>query len=332
MKTPRQNSAGFTLVELLVVIAIIGVLIALLLPAVQAARESSRRSSCLNNLHNLGVALHNFHDAKKQLPSSLRPASGVRISWETYLLPYFENQTMYDRIDFTQTWSSKTITPPKTVSNFDLVKIRMNVFECPSSPEPERLDGDPQNPSGAPWAADTAAPTDYSTITNVETRLVTAKLVDIDGPGIMPKNSTPTFKDVTDGLSKTILLAESAGRPFVYRNGKKIGALPGNRVNGGGWCRPASDFGLDGSSSDGATFPGPCAINCTNGEDVGSLPFPLPAPYGTNGTGETYSFHSGGANVAFGDASVKFVNDQIDIRDFAKLVTRAGGELVNSSY
>lgn len=93
--------------------------------------------------------------------------------------------------------------------------------------------------------------------------------------------------------------------------------------------RPASDFFLKGSSLDGSVFPGPCAINATNGEDIGSQPFPYPAPYGSEGTGETYSFHPGGANVVFGDASARFLQEKISIRVFAALVTRDRAEILS---
>lgn len=76
-------------------------------------------------------------------------------------------------------------------------------------------------------------------------------------------------------------------------------------------------------------MPGPCAINCTNGEDIGSQTFPYPAPYGSEGTGETYAFHPGGANVVLGDASTRFLHEKISIRVFAALVTRAGAEVVS---
>jgi prepilin-type processing-associated H-X9-DG protein len=147
----------------------------------------------------------------------------------------------------------------------------------------------------------------------------------------MPKNAKPKFAEIRDGLSNTILIAESAGRPAVWRRGLKIDDVTKVRVNGGGWCRPASDYALDGSSADGTTFPGPCAINCTNGEDIGSEKFPYPAPYGSNGTGETYAFHSGGANVLFADGSVHFLQEKIDIRVFARMVTRDKAELISAA-
>src|SRR5215204_4997663 len=113
----RRMSQGtrraFTLVELLVVIAIIGVLVALLMPAVQAAREASRRSQCQNNLKQLGIAIHNFHDVKKQLPSSTRPvaSSTVRIGSLVFLLPFIERQDLWDLYDQTVNWSDAKNVP-----------------------------------------------------------------------------------------------------------------------------------------------------------------------------------------------------------------------------
>jgi prepilin-type N-terminal cleavage/methylation domain-containing protein len=310
--------SGFTLVELLVVIAIIGILVALLLPAVQAAREAARRTSCTNNLKQLGLAAHNFHDTYKRLPSSVRPAgltSAPRIAGLTFLLPFVEKQNMYDRYDQSQNWHAPVNRP--------IVSQTVETFLCPSSPQPQRLDGLPE---ASPWTADVNACTDYSPTIGVDQRLLTAGLVDRAGDGILVKNGTPRLADVTDGLSNTILYAESAGRPYLYRTGrKKIGDIPAQRVNGGGWARPASDFSVDGASADGVTLPGPCAVNCTNGEDFGSSAFPHPY-YGSEGSGETYAFHPGGAMVALGDGSVRFIASTITVREYARLVTRSGGE------
>ncbi|HEU0069560.1 MAG TPA: DUF1559 domain-containing protein [Nitrospiraceae bacterium] len=314
--------AGFTLVELLVVIAIIGVLVSLLLPAVQAAREASRRSSCQNNLKQIGLAAHNFHDTYKKLPSSVRPAGPTplpRIAGLTFLLPFIEQQNVYDQYDQTVNWSH--------ANNLPLTSQQIQTYLCPSGTEPKRLDGDPQQ---SPWTPIVAA-TDYSPTIGVDQRLKTMNLVDDAGIGVLPKNGEPRFADVLDGLSNTIIYAESAGRPYVYRKGyKRIGnSLLTNRVNAGGWSRPASDFSVDGSSIDGATLPGSCPINCTNGEDIASQSFPYPY-YGSEGTAEAYGFHPGGAQFAFADGSVRFIAQTIDIRDFARLVTRASNEVVQA--
>lgn len=311
----RVHVRGFTLVELLVVIAIIGVLVALLLPAVQAAREAARRSQCTNNLKQLGLAAHNFHDTYSALPSSIRPGgltTSPRIAGLTFLLPFIEQQTMFDRYDQTVNWSH--------ANNLPITRLPVKSFQCPSTPEPQRLDGDPQL---ATWTQIVAV-TDYSPTIGVDQRLQTLGLVDLAGDGILTKNGAPRMADVLDGLSNTIMYAESAGRPAIYRRRLKFGSLPATRVNAGGWSRPASDFSVDGSSQDGATFPGPCPLNCTNGEFVGTA-FPHPY-YGTEGTAEAYSMHPGGAMFGLGDGSVRFISQTISMREFARLVTRSGGE------
>jgi prepilin-type processing-associated H-X9-DG protein len=135
-----------------------------------------------------------------------------------------------------------------------------------------------------------------------------------------------TLSQVTDGLTNTIAYAESAGRPYRYIKKRRLNDdLTVARVNAGGWCRPASDFTVDGVTFDGLTYPGTCGINCTNGDD-GTGTFPL-AYYGSEGTSEIFSFHAGGANVVFGDGSVRLLSDQIDIFTLARLVTRDRNEV-----
>jgi prepilin-type N-terminal cleavage/methylation domain-containing protein/prepilin-type processing-associated H-X9-DG protein len=327
---------AFTLVELLVVIAIIGILVALLLPAIQAARGAAWRASCQNNIRQLGLAVHNFSDTKQVLPSSNRPpgiTNAPRIASQTLLLPYFEEAALYTQYDQTKNWSDSTTNSAGT-TNKAVVNRRIGILQCPSTPNPERLDADPQL---SPWTNDVGATTDYSPTIYVDQRLKTAGLVDEAATGVPPTvgsdpglgmlgyNIVSRLKDVTDGTSNTIMYAECAGRPYLYRKGQQVGDLPDRRVNGGGWCRPASDISIDGMSGDGTTDVGTCAMNCANGVEMGST-FPHPY-YVSVGTGEPYSFHPGGANFSMGDGSVRWINQDIDIREFAKLVTRRGNEL-----
>jgi len=288
---------------------------------VQAAREAARRMSCSNNLKQLGLAAHNFHDTNGKLPSSIRPAGLTtlpRVAGLTLSLPFIEQQNIYDKYDQTKNWFDP--------ANLPVTSVGIPPYSCPSTPDAKRLDGIPE---ASPWVGNLVRTTDYSPTIGVDARLLSAGLVDLAGDGALPKNGEPRFSDITDGLSNTMLYGESAGRPFVYRRGRKIGNLPSPRVNAGGWSRPASDFSIDGSSFDGATLPGPCAINCTNGQDVGTA-FPHPY-YGTEGTAEAYGFHPGGANFALGDGSVRFISQNIGIRDFVRLVTRAGGEVTGGN-
>jgi type II secretory pathway pseudopilin PulG len=326
------------LVELLVVIAIIGILVGLLLPAVQAAREAARRMSCSNNIRQIELGFQNHHSAVKYFPANIRPdaVSTVRVRWATYLLPYIEQETLYRRIDLKKNWSS--VVPNADGSlNYDLFGTKIPIFECPSNPEAGRVaDGSPP-PDTPVWQA-RVANGDYSGYYGVSPQLATLGLVDPSSArndnGALSKTALLKFASFTDGASNTIRLVESAGRPHVYRLGRKvIDVAAGNpiRINGGGWCRPASELNvLLGTSADGATYPGPSFINVTNGITLSST-YPDPF-FGVDGTGQAYSFHTGGIMSAFVDGSARYVNANINIRVFAQLISRNGGEVVQEGF
>lgn len=315
----ERRRLGFTLIELLVVIAIIAVLVGLLLPAVQKARAAADRIKCENNLHQIGLALHNYHDTYKFLPSNVRPSttSTVRVRWVTYLLPYFEQDNLRKSYDVTKNWSDP--------ANLPVVSQRLKIFECPAVPDPSRRDGIPEDIGTSRWTG-LVATGDYASIYRVDARLVSLGLADNATEGAVSKTAPLNFADLRDGLSNTLHVTESAGRPNLWRAGKQIGAAPNPLVNGGGWCRPASEIpALVGSSADGTVLPGPVGINATNGEDLGGT-YPHPY-YGVDGTGQIYGFHAGGVNALFADGSVRFLEQSINIRVLARLVTRSGGEI-----
>jgi prepilin-type N-terminal cleavage/methylation domain-containing protein/prepilin-type processing-associated H-X9-DG protein len=179
---------------------------------------------------------------------------------------------------------------------------------------------------------------------NPRARSLTASPSDDGNNGVMPGDgfltkdytgrSKSTPQQCTDGLSKTIALAESAGRPFHFVRGRQTkGTSPtaaDARVNGGGWCRPASDYSFGGTTADGLTVGdgATVAVNVSNGQLVSTAPFNA-VPFGTEGTSNPYSFHPGVVNVVYGDGSVKSISDAISIQVFAALVTRAGAEGLN---
>jgi prepilin-type N-terminal cleavage/methylation domain-containing protein len=274
----------------------------------------------------------------------------------------------YDYDSAGANWSSATVRAGsgKTVPNAVLVMTPMAVVQCPSDPEGSAgLDSDPDSsstPSGygtgaAVVNADRSgfsspgwfcATTDYSPTTFVDARL--AGQADNVAPdtqramssgtapaghpcwGLLSKNydgkTTVTMGQCSDGLTKTIAFAESAGRPAHYVLGRRMGNFPTDRVNGGGWCRPASDFAFKGAKADGSSIGSgtpDTSINVTNGENVVTATFKGPT-YGSEGTSDPYSFHPGIVNICMGDTSVRSISDSVSIRVFAAMVTRAGNE------
>ena len=379
MRRFKELRAAFTLVELLVVIAIIGILVGLLLPAVQAAREAARRMQCSNNLKQLGLAVHNFESARRQLPTSLRPPSNLassgeqsRVSVLTDLLPYLEQTAVFDRYNKAINWNQGV--------NIPLSQTRIPAFICPTNPDGGVLDTAPPG-STAAYIPGIASATDYSPIFGIAPGVFT-QLLGIPAPdsfrdpaeifagvnppytyvrGFFPKNATinsgtglqtskgATFSNVSDGLSNTIAIAESSGRPFVYVKRRKLGggnaltdtdasSSTTDRLNSGGWARPASDIILFGSTNDPrGVLGGTIAFNTTNGHNLRGLTYTaqgvaqtiLGLPIATHGTGAPYSFHTGGANFTRGDGSVQFLSDSIDFRSFISLATVSGGETIN---
>ena len=290
---------GFTLVELLVVIAIIGILIGMTLPAVQMVRESARRTSCMNNVRQIGLALLNYEAAMGSLPAGYQKNG----SWLTQILPHLEQKNLYDIYDFNKPWGH--------ADNATAISTRVPTFVCPSTPNPERLD---KLPSGR-----LAACSDYCAIGGVSIKFYLAGYADLIGSraGAMQWKKRVELRDVRDGLSNTLVVAEDAGRPIHYvwggigpdnvnNGGPNINVVNG-RVDGAAWASWQNFIAVHGFTNDGLYVPGPNVINCTNNNEV-------------------YGFHPGVVVGLFLDGSVRAISESTDPQTFANMITRNGND------
>jgi type II secretory pathway pseudopilin PulG len=286
------------LIELLVVIAIIAVLIGLLLPAVQKVREAAARMACSNNLKQLGLALHNFHDANGGFPPGkveIPPGGTVIHTWTPYVLPFFEQDNLYRRYRFDRTWDDAATNDanPGGVGQNDL-----KVFLCPSAPSGRKgsrnrgvIDYSPANQVTRPNPYVTNMPRSDPTFL-----------------GILGHNVMRRITDVTDGTSNTILLAEDAGRNQTWVMGRLVSTGGGT----GAWANPGTEIVVSGYVPSTSSSPGNCAVNCTNNNEI-------------------YGFHTAGALVVMGDGSVRLLRAGTDVNVVIPLITRAGGEVIPSN-
>jgi prepilin-type N-terminal cleavage/methylation domain-containing protein/prepilin-type processing-associated H-X9-DG protein len=313
--TLSSSRRGFTLIELLVVIAIIAILIGLLLPAVQKVREAASRLKCANNLKQLGLAVHNYHDTYHTFPKAFvnngpYGTSGFQFThgWAAFILPYIEQGALSNLYRFD--------IPLYETGNQSVMTKHPSVFQCPSTPEQNRyMTFGPFQFFGTKGACG-----DYTIALGVDAGLAQRGWVDQVGDyrGALTHLPTPALgptltysptrlADIMDGTTNTILFAEVAGRPrhWLARQGGQDQVL-----EGGCWNHFKGGIILQGKTADGSANLGTCSINCTN-------------------NGEVYSFHTGGANVVLADGSVRYLPESLNIRLLARLITRAGGEVVS---
>tara|TARA_R110002111_G_C6005121_1_gene373746 strand:- start:3854 stop:4831 length:978 start_codon:yes stop_codon:yes gene_type:complete len=308
---------GFTLIELLVVIAIIAILIALLLPAVQQAREAARRSTCKNNMKQIGLALHNYHDTHRVFPPGFidneldfsgsktggTGANNNGIGWGAMILPYMDQAPLYNQIGsttgaFGEHWSVNASTLAQTI---------LPAFNCPSDPM-GGINTDKSNFGKSNYLAShgTAAATTNN--------------------GIFYGNSSTRIRDIIDGTSNTILVSE--------RTTKNDGAGTNNcggttdcAWTGGLWIGPRHA-----TSTSDTWHPGLYHFDVTNFGGGN-------ATYLINSSGSTWgedwcasSAHVGGAHMLLTDGSVRFISENMSSggtnTTYYNLVTRAGGEVV----
>lgn len=294
---------GFTLVELLAVIAIIATLIGLLLPAVQAARESARRTQCSNNLRQTGLAVNLHAEAVRRLPAggrgtnfSTTPPETVSSmhSLFTVLLPYLEQQAIYDSID-------RTIPYHASLENLLATRHVIGTFLCPS----ESWRGQTADEEGfgyTDYGATSFATIDPVSGTPNPLMRACGSLIHVPQP----------ISRISDGLSKTMALAEDAGRHGVMPI-QEHEPSTGNPRKFWRWVEPACAFGV--------SWP----VNAHASPRGG----PLDCPWLTTDCGpnqEIFSFHVGGAYAVFCDSHVRFLDDTTEPRVLRALVTRSSGD------
>lgn len=319
----NSRSMGFTLIELLVVIAIIAVLIALLLPAVQQAREAARRTQCRNNLHQLGLGLHNYHDAHNTFPQGANWWVGicgppyvqgaVGWGWQVYILPYVDQANIYNQINF-------------SAPNYASVGAReapgnpVAIYSCPSDPQHMAWIDCCSGWSNGPDPRADFRYTSYTGIADsrnhhcIDITGVDDKWIRFDGNGMFYNASSIAIRDVLDGTSNTLAVGEITGtgnpQDFFGRFWVTANVADTNRgINGPGSVPGGRDMDLDPFDGDG-----------------GNRHTELYTEVGLS------SFHEGGINVLMADGSAHFLSENIDRFTLAALATRAKREVFDSPF
>ncbi|NCY03724.1 MAG: DUF1559 domain-containing protein, partial [Planctomycetia bacterium] len=350
---------GFTLVELLVVIAIIGTLVGLLLPAVQMARESARLTSCGNNLRQLALAFANYESAMKLLPPLKRTsnciaapnneASMAQRSWAPDVLPYVEEANLLADYNRSHDWwvnadgtavngGTAGVLDASPTGNRAIVRKHLKLMQCPSAPLADRIQDKIDTPRK------TGACTDYFLVAGTGTNFNTVASLPAGtvaaGPGATEewsgcastsnaKRPKATLAKITDGLSKTLLLSECAGREDVWRERTRYAANADNaagaacaRAQGGAWATNDNPYSFGEKTS------GWCS-GSSGSPTSGTIPTTLMRVNGSNENGWLiYAFHPAGANVVMADAAIRFVADSAAVQVLGQLATRSGGESV----
>lgn len=305
-KPVLSKRSGFTLIELLVVIAIIGILVSLLLPAVQAAREAGRRMSCSNNLKQFGLALQNYHDTFRVLPPSRWGGTNAKVfSAHGLILPLMEQENVQELIDFSQLWDTPANAAARAAS--------IPVFLCPS---------DPQSSVPTGWAGTNYEPCEGSDFASSN--------------GVMFRSSQIRFADVTDGLSNTACFSERLlgdwSNAIITERSDVFGpnVTPTSEDDAVNICRTLDIKNLANQrfSNIGAPWLAGTQDHFTGYQHV-APPGDRSCRFPGGASRTAISGHSNGVMLARCDGSVSFVAETIHLQVWRAIGTRQGGEPIN---
>jgi prepilin-type processing-associated H-X9-DG protein len=330
------------------VIAIIAVLVSLLLPAVQQAREAARRSQCKNNLKQLGLALWNYESSYKVFPMEKITFGAVSQTWTLMILPQLDQQSMYNQFNFSVMWSDS--------SQFPVTTATINTWVCPSAPgkdgrtDPFSLGG--QNPTGFPAPSGGYGLGDYMALSGARASIWLAPTPNLPMPPIMAlsvvnvsaasgpisqkenrwpcaMHSTQETKvsQISDGTSNTLMLGEDAGRPGLFWSRQRIQQAGKTTADGWGWADTGNSGAVDGATFDGSVTNSASKATPPNYPTCSSGACPGLCFMNCNSDSELYSFHQGGVQVLFADGHVAFLSDSIGISTLGALLTRNGSDI-----
>jgi len=304
----KLKRPAFTLIELLVVIAIIAILIGLLLPAVQKVREAAARMKCANNLKQIALAMHNYHDTMSTLPpgqplgyanTTSGIASGNRSNWAGYILPYIEQNAIYTQLQTLLLANGNTYTAPFSTNI-------ISSLICPSDPSSPKIAATVGNLQGFH--------TNYVACHGSSFATPTADPAGLNLNGVMFGRSNIKFTDITDGTSNTLMVSELLQGDDVLAGGHDVRGRLWNTVHAG------------------TTFSTIYPPNSTIGDNTqgycgNKIATPCGAQSVTNAFAIPRSTHTGGVNAGMADASIRFFRNNITPITWLQMGTRAGGEV-----
>ncbi len=332
-----MRARGFTLVELLVVIAIIGVLVALLLPAIQAARESARRTQCTNNMHQIGVGMMNFESSRKHFPPGEWKPGGVLatagLAWSAWFLPYIEEEAVFDLMDLKKDLRSEPNWQPNLAGP---TNTPLSVYLCPSMSRRQSMrtmegrlgDFDNDGAFNTSGIGEGLGAIDYMGIsgpaTSAKHPITGANYGDNRGILLNLESGPPclstaqecsaktiAIRNISDGLSHTMIVGECSGRGVADSNGDLPGGMSFKDLDGA-W---ASNSNVGKIKLDVTRPPFVSAIN--------------PPPADNWREEELFSDHPGGVNILMCDGSVHFLSEDTASRVYFSLASRDGDELID---